>query len=362
MKILIYTIPAIVALVAAVFGLIWFSTFHPPEEKPEAVTCGTKPTVLQPGQTVKVLSWNVQYMAGKGYHFFYEGGADIRPTSADIEKTLDAVVRVIRDEDPDIILLQEVDVNARRTDYMNQIRKLASRLPDAYRCRASSYYWKAAFVPHPKIMGPVGMKLVSFSKYKIDTATRYQLPLIPENFLRQQFNLKRAVLVCRLPVSGNGDFAVLNTHLSAFAQGTDTMTRQVDALKSILDRLSANATPWIAGGDYNLLAPGNAYQRLSKQQRQAYRPDSRLAPLFNDYRAVPGADEIYGENHRKWFTHFPNDPDIQTPNKTIDYIFYADTVAVGPHCVRQHDTTEISDHLPVVAAFTLPGPDGKVKP
>ncbi|MGM0453974.1 MAG: endonuclease/exonuclease/phosphatase family protein [Thermodesulfobacteriota bacterium] len=354
MKILIYIILALVVIAAALLGLIWFSTFHPPAKKTEPVRCDDQAPVLTPGQTIKVLSWNVQFMAGKGYHFFYEGGTDTRPEPGDIAKTLDAVAEVIRDEDPDIVLLQEVDVNARRTDYMNQVKKLARRLPDAYRCRASSYYWKADFVPHPKIMGSVGMKLVTFSKYRIDSAMRHQLPLIPESTLRQQFNLKRAVLVTRLPVTDNGDFAVLNTHLSAFAQGTNALARQVDVVKSLMDRFSANAIPWIAGGDFNLLPPGKAYQRLSQEQKYRYQPESRLKPIFEDYQAVPGLEDISGKNRRQWYTHFPNDPAIKTPNKTIDYIFYADTVAVGPHYVRRRDTAGISDHLPVVAEFVLP--------
>ena len=33
------------------------------------------PTLL-PGQRIKVVTFNVQFLAGTGYHFFYDGGPD----------------------------------------------------------------------------------------------------------------------------------------------------------------------------------------------------------------------------------------------------------------------------------------------
>ncbi len=352
---LIYSLIAALAIGLAVFALIWFTTFHPKPIETVPTACTGGPPLLESGQTVRVLNWNVQFMAGKDYYFFYEGGSDVRPESADIDKTLDAVAEIILNEDPDIVLLQEVDVGAKRTDYGNQVEDLLERLPDTfYPCRSSAYYWKAAYVPHARIKGAVGMKLVTLSKYRIDSATRYRLPLIPEGMIRQQFNLKRAVLETTLPVEGGGNFAVLNTHFSAFAQGTDTLERQVARIKDIMDRLSKNNIAWIAGGDYNLLPPGPAYTRLSGEEKADYRPQSEIIPLFNAYKAVPSLDEVNSDNYENWYTHFPNNPAIKKPDKTIDFIFYSESVSLGSHHVRQKDTLNISDHLPVVAEFIIP--------
>lgn len=352
---LMYALAIVAVLFAAISAAVWFTAYHPGEVRSEDVFRTGSPPVLKPGQRVKVLSWNVQFMAGKGYHFFFEGGKDLRPSPEDIRNTLDAVAGIIRNEDPDIILLQEVDVGARRTDYMDQVQELLKRLPDTYLCRASTFYWKALFVPHPKIMGSVGLKLLTLSKYRIDSATRYQLPLIPENFLRQQFNLRRALLETRFPISGGGVFTVMNTHLSAFSAGTDTLELQVHEVKTILDKLSENHIAWIAGGDFNLLPPGpEAYNRLPEFEKSDYRRESEIKSLFAKYRAVPGTEEVKGAGYEKWYTHFPNGPHPGRPDKTIDYIFYSVDLALGRHYVRRNDTLDISDHLPVVAEFTLP--------
>ncbi|MFO7932220.1 MAG: endonuclease/exonuclease/phosphatase family protein [Desulfosalsimonas sp.] len=353
-KFAIYAALAAAALYGILLAVAWLLSFHPPEVKQETPACTGPAPGLQPGRTVKVLSWNVQYMAGKDYHFFYEGGTDKRPSESAIRRTTEKIAQVIAEEDPDIILLQEVDHGARRTDYRNQIADLLEALPEKWPCRASAWYWKAGFVPHPDIMGAVGMKLVTLSKYRIKQATRHQLPLLDEGPVRRQFNLKRAVLDSRLPVEGGPDFAALNTHLSAFARESKTMKKQVAEVKKILDRLSEKQIPWVAGGDFNLLPPTEAYRRLPPEERSFYRPETEIRPLFEAYKAVPGLKELEREDPSDWYTHLPNRPSVDRPNKTIDYIFYPDSVALGKHRVRQENTRKLSDHLPVIAEFKLP--------
>ncbi|MBN1218034.1 MAG: hypothetical protein JXM69_03815 [Anaerolineae bacterium] len=51
---------------------------------------------------------------------------------------------------------------------------------------------------------------------------------------------------------------------------------------------------------------------------------------------------------------YPNDPGVAAPNRTVDFIFFADTMTLNKAYVRQHDTLPISDHLPLVAEFQLP--------
>ncbi len=353
-RILIGLLTLVVVLVAAV----WLTTFHPRSERAEAITCPEGTPTLQPGQTLEVMSWNVQYMAGKGYVFWYdlfdESGPDERSSPEATTATFEEVARVIADESPDVVLLQEVDDGASRTDGEDQLERLLGLLPDDYACSASALYWKAVFVPHPRIMGSAGMKLSTISRYRIDEATRYQLPIMPSDPLTQQFNFRRAILEVRLPVEGGSDLAVLNTHLDAFAQGTDTMQQQVALAKGLLGDLTAAGDPWVFGGDFNLLPPGPQFANLPADQRVYYEPDSELAVLTDIYPSVPSLEEANGADSSVWFTHYPNDPAVSGPDRTIDLLFYNPLLELGDHFVRAADTLGISDHLPVVASFSLP--------
>ena len=357
LKIFLPLLTFLLLLLFGFFALVWLTTYHPLQTEAVPVYFRGQAPELQAGQTVKVMTWNIQYLAGKNYVFFYDlldgSGPDERPSARDIALTLNEVVRVIKDENPDILLLQEVDCGARRTGYRDQLADILAKLPKEYCCHASAYYWKAAFVPHPRILGAVGMKLAVVSKYRISQALRRQLPVMPDNIFTRQFNFKRAVLETRLPVSDGSEFAALSTHLDAFAQGSNTMERQVAQVKELLDSLTAQKLGWVIGGDFNLLPPGDAYLRLGPGQQKYYQPQTELASFFDDYLAVPSAQEANGDSALYWFTHFPNDPGAGGPDRTIDFLFLSRRLMLNRHYVRQFDAQRIADHFPVAAEATL---------
>ncbi|MGH8805964.1 MAG: endonuclease/exonuclease/phosphatase family protein [Polaromonas sp.] len=351
------TLLSLLALGGVLFALVYALTWHPAAREPAPLACSAQAHALQPGQALKVMTWNLQYLAGKRYVFWYDladgSGPDTRPTAADLAYSLDEVVRVLRDEQPDIVLLQELHENSKTTDYQDQLGLLRERLADLYPCSTQAFYWKAAFVPHPKIRGSVGMKLATLSRHQIAHAERLQLPLIPADPLTRQFNLKRALLVSYLPIRGGGQLAVINTHLDAFAQGDDTLQRQIAMSADLLEQLSAAGTPWVIGGDFNLLPPGQ-YQQLPAEQRSWYAAASELKVLWDKYPMIPSIAEASGPGQAAWYTHFPNDPRVSGPDRTLDYLFHSPQLARVTATVRQSDTQRISDHLPLIARFLLP--------
>jgi len=332
------------------------NTLRPAPVERVNATCDADTPALQAGQPLRVLSWNIQYLAGKDYVFFYDvldgSGPDERPSRQAIARTLDEVVRVIRAERPDVLLLQEVDDGAKRTDYEDQAAVLAARLPE-FRCHASAFYWKAVFVPHPRILGAVGMKLTTFSRSRIENATRHALAEMPDPLPVRLFNLKRAVLETTLPVENGAGIIVFNTHLDAFAQGNDTMQRQANQVAELVGRA---AGPWLIGGDFNLLPNRAAYDRLPEHARAYYNPRTELAVLWGKVPSFPTPQQVDGPNPQAWYTHFPNDPRAKGPDRTIDYIFHSAALQVTSARIRRHDTLRISDHLPLVMEFVVPSP------
>ncbi len=337
-------------------ALVWSITFHPRARQSERICGDANAPLLKSGQTLKILSWNVQFMAGKGYLFFFEmpndAGPDERPTAADIARTTDEVARIIREEDPDIILLQEIDDDAKRTDHADQLRVLLSKLPSGYCCHTSTFYWKAKFIPHRRIMGSVGMKLSTISKYRISSSVRHALPTVPHNLLVRQFHPKRAILEARLPIEGGRDLAVLNLHLDAFSKGTDVLQQQVEEVDAVLSGLSKENYQFVAGGDFNLLPPGQR-DRLPAAEAEAYRETTEMALLYEKFQVIPSLANLNGPESARWLTHFPNTPGVVALDRTIDYLVLSPQAQVLDAHVRQHDTQRISDHLPVITVLQL---------
>lgn len=356
-KILAWSLFGVALFVALLVILVWGSTFHPAEVQTEAIVCDENTPTLQPDQTLKILTYNVQYMAGRNLDFFCDSpnevGPDEWPSTKGIGQTITEVARIIQQENPDIILLQEVDDGSKRTDYEDQLARLLPLLSEDYVCHTSAFYQQAAFMPRPNIMGAIGFKLSILSKYQIGQSTRYQLPVAPADPLTQQLRSKHAILEARLPVEGNPDFLVLNTHLEVPKRGAEVKQKEVAEIDRQLEKLNQEGLPWVLGGDFNLLPPGQ-FKQLQEDQKSNFRAVSEIKLLFDKYQVVPGLTDLSGDDDRQWLTKFINDPCETEPDRTLDYIFFADRMTLKNAYVRQHDTVTISDHFPVIAEFNLP--------
>jgi endonuclease/exonuclease/phosphatase family metal-dependent hydrolase len=336
---------------------VYLSAYHPDDIQSEHVFYLGETPELKAGQRIKILSWNIQFLAGnQDNHFFFDGGSDPWPPKSRIDKILTEIAGILKEEDPDLILLQEVDDGSLRTYERDQLQDLLGLLPQTYTCHTSAFYWKAWFIPHPAIMGSAGMKLSIISKYKITRATRYALsPITTQNIVMRQFNPKRAMLEALLPLSNGKFLHAVNTHLSAFAQGSDTMEKQVSQVDQLLTQISRSGSVGFIGGDFNLIPPGEAYKRLSEYNKGYYNPSgTEIEILFKKYLSVPALADLVGDDYTKWYTNMVTNANPKIPDKTIDYIFFSPGSHADSYYVRSKNTIHISDHLPLVFYLTIP--------
>ena len=302
MKFFSFFFAGLVILGLSLFVLIRILNFYPDKLQTQEILCTSEAPPIEKDTKIKVMSWNVQYMAGRNYLFYYENvdGRDVRPSSEDITLTTKQVAEIIKQEQPDVVLLQEIDDGAGRTDNKDQMNALLQEFTEnKYPCRSEAFYWKSSYVPHNKIKGSVGMKLVTLSKYKIVKSFRYSLPQMPQDWLTMQFYLKRGILEVLLPYNQQPSkyLHIMNTHLSAFAQGTNNMKEQVNEVLRILSDLDAQKAKWIIGGDFNLLPSALQRQRLSVIAQKEYNKITELKPLLAKYNSVPSLKEANGKKN-----------------------------------------------------------------
>ena len=97
MRIITRIIAVIVILILALAALVWSITFHPKDLQNEAVHNHPDAPMLQRGQSIKVLSWNLQYMASKNYEFWYDriegDGPDV--SSVVVAKVLESTCMIL---------------------------------------------------------------------------------------------------------------------------------------------------------------------------------------------------------------------------------------------------------------------------
>jgi len=210
-----------------------------------------------------LLSWNIGYGGlGKEMDFFYEGGTQVRPTLENFNQSINGIITFLEtNQQTDFILLQEVDVKAKRSYWQNQVEVLGKTLENHGFVFAKNYDVPFVPVPFSHPMGKVLSGQVTFSLYSPATSERVKFPgdLGWPNSL---FLLDRCYVIQRFITANDKVLVVINTHNSAFDKG-EKRKQQLDLLKSAALKEFQSGNYVVIGGDWNLNPPGFDSKEIS---------------------------------------------------------------------------------------------------
>lgn len=257
------------------------------EYKPDAIeelsVNGKGVASVQAGDTLSVLTWNTGYGAlGDNADFFMDGGSMVNTADEDrVQENMAAINDEIAKLDPDVVFLQEVDRNSKRShgiDELELIRETQSGYCDTF---ANNY--KVVYVPFPlPTIGKVDSGIVTLSKYEVKDSRRVALPC-PFSYPVRTANLKRCLMIDRIPVEGSDkELVLVNLHLEAYDDG-EGKAAQTQMLQELLQLEVDDGNYVIAGGDFN--------QAFSGVDTGAY-------PMVSDELWQPGEidTDAFGEN------------------------------------------------------------------
>lgn len=262
-RILISLFKWLFALVLAVavlaLGLVGYLTMteYDPGYAEKAQSGSKLITAVYDGSTaLRIVTFNTGYGGlGEDADFFMDGGEGVTPESKEVVKeNMIGIERILSDIDADVILLQEVDTDSKRSYEYNQWLQYEYDLEN-YESRFALNY-SCDFVPYPigDFMGKVHSGIATYSRYDIGTATRYSLPC-PFSWPTRVANLKRCLLMTRIPIEGREqELVIVNLHLEAYDDG-EGKTAQTEALMDLLRAEYAKGNYVIAGGDFNQIFP-----------------------------------------------------------------------------------------------------------
>ena len=252
-KILLIVLAVLLAAVVLLFAWLTITEYRPDPVTELDVVSSEEGSLIPSDRELSIMSWNIGYAGlGEDSDFFMDGGTGVQ--SADKEQVLEylgGVEDVLDDMWPDLIMLQEVDVDSTRTYHIDESAVLAR----SQRVHALNY--SCGFVPYPlPPIGSVHSGLFTTTDYTIDNAERISLPS-PFKWPVSTANLKRCLLVSYLPIDGSDKQLVLvNLHLEAYDDGEGKIA-QTNQLRDFITSEYEKGNYVIAGGDFNQVFPGS---------------------------------------------------------------------------------------------------------
>ena len=325
------------------------------------------------GGGIKVLTWNMRFGIGRFPFFGDSCGEDVIADEQTVTQTMEAIVDTLNVIDADIVLLQEVDLESKRSGYWNQIQYLLDNTNLNHGVYAST--WKADFIPTDGI-GRINTGNAILSKYPLESAERIQLRLrTDQSSLVQYFYLRRNILKAEIPelTIDQKRFFVVNIHATAFATD-DTKQQHVNKYLEVLSNIHSSGNVFISGGDLNAVPPdavtdycindmcsGESYhvEGLEPYHKEGSyfenflgEPDI-LSPLYDSYQPAIHEDL---RNNPEHFTHAPTTSMIdgnthRRHDRKIDYLFTNLNWEENSGFTHQ-GCWEVSDHMPVSATLS----------
>lgn len=219
------------------------------------------------------------------------------------------IARVIAQHNPDVVALQEVDLDQRRTQWEDQSSRIA---------RLLGYKWHF----EPMISTEEG-------SYGIAVLSRFPIRPIRSGRLKKCFPRKglepRGAILVEVGHEA-GNFVLMNTHL-----GLQRVERMIQARELLGPDWAGriNGTPLVLCGDFNVLPSSDAYRMF----RERY---------LDPQTCVDG--------------HYPrNTWSTRLPLRRIDHVFLDRSIEIlSVAVVRNSLAQRASDHFPLVVDFQLP--------
>ena len=254
LKWLVTAIAVLLVVVLAFIALATITEYRPKAIEPLQISdLPAQPGPLRPGDQVTAITFNIGYAGlGQDQDFFMDGGKMVRPSKEAIKTNLAGIIQAIASTPAQVFFVQEVDVDSRRSYGIDQRSQLET-LDFANATFATNF--KSMFTPYPfPPIGKVDSGLMSLTNLEVTQADRYSLT-VPFGWPVRLFNLKRCLLVQRVPVQDSQELVLINFHLEAYVSG-EGRGKQLAELISVMRSEYAKGNYVIAGGDFNHTLPG----------------------------------------------------------------------------------------------------------
>jgi endonuclease/exonuclease/phosphatase family metal-dependent hydrolase len=268
------------------------------------------------------------------------------------QENLDEIVRVIKDNDVDIVLLQEADVDASRSHRLDQVAYLQEKLEWSYVAQVAD--WKR-WIPFEGVRN-MHRCLAVLSKYPIVKHAYKRFTFYPNlkskflTFMYNPFIWKSSTQHVQI-VHNDATLNVFNVHLSVLSEANRLHQMNDLVAWAKRDGLMKNL---IVGGDFNFQGQVNA---RGFELKTPLEDKLSLGLLQELWQAIPGMQEAFISSTSTLQDIHEHVTFIAEKHR-YDFLFFSE------HFQKVHAQViqgiSVSDHFPVcVALHRLPSEPSK---
>lgn len=320
---------------------------YQPNEIEEISNQVATPSIIDSNKSFSLLNWNIGYCGlGAEMDFFYDGGNKVKTPPNLVDKYSKGIVDfLIANDTIDFILLQEVDKNAARSSYLNELDLIEKSLPDFNSVFAINY--QSFFVPVPIFnpMGKVCSGIVNLSKNipKVSVRHNYNASY---PWPKKLFMLDRCFLVSKFQLPNSKELVIINTHNSAFDAGGKLKEIEMPQIRDFMLEEFRKGNYIIAGGDWNQNPP-DFLPDIFEKKHIGHKLMSINKTLFpKDWEFV--FDSVYPTNRNLDISWNIN----ETKTTIIDFFIISPNVFI--ESVKTIDLNfDFSDHEPIILKFRI---------
>lgn len=318
-------------------------------------------TVYSPlPDTLLFMTWNIKF--GGGSINFYDDchGERVYMDKEETIENLEQIAAKIQETDPDIILIQEIDIESKRSAYINQVQWLLNHTRLNYGVFATE--WKGDYVLYNGVQR-IKTGNAILSKWDFDAFETFPLPIIEEQTkTEQKFHPTNNVLKAIINTGESGAIALLCTRLSVHSD--TTKWKQLKEIELLIHDMQSTNTQFVLAGTFNMLPPGETnltdFEDVACDGEEAVKYDYSnekdwLQNLYNI--SIPAVSlKKYQSNPEKYYS-FTSDYTGTWMRKTdhmfSNQSFITETVKVDQMISNDIPINYLSDHTPIIAGIKI---------
>jgi endonuclease/exonuclease/phosphatase family metal-dependent hydrolase len=256
MRLLKYILWLLVGLAGLFIVFLAYATLDNYTPPPEEVVFTREQQNPLSDSLFTMVTWNIGYAGlDSSMDFFYDGGEQVRPGKEEVTRNLEKIMQTLElFKGYNFILLQEVDKKSKRSYRTNMVAQIEKSFTNYHSSFGKNY--DVAFVPVPPTepMGKVVSGLQTLSVHPPAEVVRHSFP---GNYAwpTSLFMLDRCFMVNRYPLTNGKELVVINTHNSAYDDGS-LRQQQMEYMKGFLLAEYAGGNYVVVGGDWNQCPAG----------------------------------------------------------------------------------------------------------